>query len=602
MSEGISEGNVENNSTPSDEIGTVVGMSAQASSLSNFFKWNQYKTVNQYNLFFLGINIVMGSAIDIDFHSGYWVLLFNTLLTGIGYILLTSSLAEMTSALPFSGGIYGIVRAFIHPFAGFYVACFELLINVFYIALSVRSFALLPIQAGVLPAYYYLVYCFVIYVAILSVCLIGGKIFWLSNLLIGITCLVIILIYILGGIEYANFAKWKHTDRPFQFGQVMVYLPDPSLTYLGVQYLPLASNLVPEARKDVPFAMVATVAVVFPLIISVITIANSVGPGFKALSTEDHPLIFTFSKILNLSIPLSHFMGLPGLFSTCFSFMYCFGRQASTMAGSGLLPPSFLWTLPGFGTPYVPLIAVTIFSFILNILAHHFNKTVSFTYSYICCMSTYIVVIAFFLSYLRFIDNYSSLQRYYRSPFGKIGAILGIGIFTLCMISVIGFQGTSGYASVMVVAGLSAILVFIFRTVLKGSHEFSEEEKNELFKAYLITGKYLQIPNTLLLCLTCFLVANQNSKQRIRKKAFDLARNSTSSSNATKNISSTNKVLGSNLSPICGSSADDQREDSQHLQSVREQSISDCGQPNLISPETTVDKSISVFRSVRIHP
>ena len=107
-------------------------------------KLNHYPNITRFDLAFLAVNIIIGSAIHINFSSGYWILLFNTILTGVGYILLASSLAEMTSALPFSGGIYGVVRAFIHPFVGFYVACFELLINVFYLTLSVRYFSLLP--------------------------------------------------------------------------------------------------------------------------------------------------------------------------------------------------------------------------------------------------------------------------------------------------------------------------------------------------------------------------------------------------------------------------------------------------------------------------
>jgi amino acid transporter len=453
------------------------------------WKWNEFPVVSRYNLFFLGLSFVVGSVIDVEFSGGYWILLFNTFLMGIGYFLLASSLAEMTSALPFSGGIYGIVRAFIHPFAGFYVACFELLINFFFIALSVHSFSLLPIQGGHVREDMFLMLCLATYIAVVMISLVGGKAFWWSNTAIGVTCLVFLLIYIFGSINHAEFSHWKHQDseKGFTIFGVMRYLLDPSKTYLGVQYLPLASNFVPEARKDVPFAMMTTVIVVFPLIIAVITIASSIPPGYDILVQEDHPLVFGFSKIFGTSVAQSHFFGFPGLLATCFSFVFCFGKQASTMAGSGLLPSSFSWTLPGFGTPYVPLITISIASFLLNIFGYYYEDQLIEIYQEICCMSICIVFIAFFVAYIRFIDHYSSLERYYRSPFGKSGAILGIGIFGLCFVAVLGFQD-SGFMAVGVLLGLSLIIWAIFRSVLHGNHEYSEAEKNELFKAYLITG------------------------------------------------------------------------------------------------------------------
>ena len=326
---------------------------------------------------------------------------------------------------------------------------------------------------------------------------------------------------------YANFSAWKHADQAFTIKPILQYLPESSLSYLGIQYLPLASKLLPEARKDVPIVMMGSIAFLFMLIIAVITVASSISPGFDELSAEDHPLIFGFSRIFGTSVYPSHLFGLPGLLSACFSFMYCFGRQASTMAGSGLLPPSFLWTLPGFGTPYVPLIIVTLVAFVLDVFSYIFeNTSLAEVYLFICCMSTYIVFVAFFVAYIQFVDHYSSLQRYYRSPFGKIGAVIGILIFGFCMVGLLGFQ-ESGYVAIVVLSGISLIIIGIFKFILKGSHEFSEEEKNELFKAYLIT-------------------ANKISKNRIRNRSSQVAsKSSNAGGSASASASATTKRVGS---------------------------------------------------------
>eukprot|EP01039_Chlorochromonas_danica_P020408 gene20408-24913_t len=80
--------------------------------------------------------------------SGYWVLLVSAIFPSLGYIILTFCVAEMTSALPFSGGIYGIVRAFTTPMLGFVVAVFEIMLNVSYVSPVVYLLGSLPARYG----------------------------------------------------------------------------------------------------------------------------------------------------------------------------------------------------------------------------------------------------------------------------------------------------------------------------------------------------------------------------------------------------------------------------------------------------------------------
>lgn len=444
--------------------------------------------VSRFDLILLASNIVIGSFIDIDFTGGYWVLLFNTILSGVGYILLAYSLAEMTSALPFSGGIYGIVRAFLHPFMGFYISIFELMINLFYLAFAVHSLASLPKQAGAAQSdSNFLVFCLLVYICIFIVCLLGGKVFWYINNILGLLCLVIICIYILGAIPTADFSSWKHADGPFTIQEVMTRLPGPSLTYLGIQYLPLNSKFTKDPKNDTPYVMIWTVAIIFVLCISVITVASSQYPGYDVLAREDHPLTYGFANIFGITLSQAHYLGFPSLFATCFTFLYSFGRQASSMASSGLLPEILKRELPIVNTPYVALLCVTICCMVFNIFLYYYEGDLLRRYIRICGLSTYIVFISFFIAYIQFKKNYSSLQRSISSPFGLTGAYLGIIIFILCMIAALGFQN-HGYSEFILLV-LVSLTIIVFYVWVLGTQEFSEEEKNELFKAYLISGK-----------------------------------------------------------------------------------------------------------------
>eukprot|EP01040_Poterioochromonas_malhamensis_P001405 gene1405-biopygen183 len=53
---------------------------------------------------------------------GIYALWFNLLFSASGFICLSLCMGEMSSALPFSGGVFGFVRAALGPFFGFMVA------------------------------------------------------------------------------------------------------------------------------------------------------------------------------------------------------------------------------------------------------------------------------------------------------------------------------------------------------------------------------------------------------------------------------------------------------------------------------------------------
>eukprot|EP00599_Poterioochromonas_sp_BG-1_P015568 CAMPEP_0173155142 /NCGR_PEP_ID=MMETSP1105-20130129/13924_1 /TAXON_ID=2985 /ORGANISM="Ochromonas sp., Strain BG-1" /LENGTH=175 /DNA_ID=CAMNT_0014071501 /DNA_START=194 /DNA_END=718 /DNA_ORIENTATION=- len=175
----------------------------------------------------------------------------------------------------------------------------------------------------------------------------------------------------------------------------MITLPKSSLTYLGIQYLPLNSKFTKDPKNDVPQIMILIVFLIFALTISVITVAYSQDPGYDELSEEEHPLTFGFSNILGITTENAHFLDIPGMFANCFTFMYCFGKQASSMADSGLIPEAMKQELPILKTPYVALIIVTIICFVLNIFLFYYEEELLLRYSLVLALSTYIVFICF---------------------------------------------------------------------------------------------------------------------------------------------------------------------------------------------------------------
>lgn len=79
------------------------------------FHWIKTKHLNQIDIFLFVMSMVLGKQFDNSFEEGFYSSLAAMIFTALGYIFLAFCLAEMSSSLPFSGGIYGFVRAFTLP-------------------------------------------------------------------------------------------------------------------------------------------------------------------------------------------------------------------------------------------------------------------------------------------------------------------------------------------------------------------------------------------------------------------------------------------------------------------------------------------------------
>lgn len=301
--------------------------------------------------------------------------------------------------------------------------------------------------------------------------------------------LVLFLIYIIGSCTYADFETWgrgNHGDS-FNGEDFMKEIPLVSTMYLGMQLIPLVCRWTPEPKKDVPITMNISMIVFALICFGLITTAVSQYPGIDKLTERATPLTYGFARIFNMELASARWINIPILFSTAFAFIFFCGRQASCMAKSALIPEAFHYYTPFFHTPYVSLLAFTGLSFLLNVVVYY-NEDLIRNFYLVTALSSFIVYIAALVGYIRFHHKYSSLERYFKSPFGVWGAYIGIMIFGCCFIGGALFQYDRFVSiGIILVTGLLAFLYFLF---LSGEHVFSEEEKQELFKAYLVNGMF----------------------------------------------------------------------------------------------------------------
>ena len=232
--------------------------------------------------------------------------------------------------------------------------------------------------------------------------------------------------------------------------------------------------------------MVALFFTAFGLIFTSCTQA----PGTTALVSSSMPLNAGFMKMFNLTPLQVMWLNFPAVYGNFYGFVWAYGRQFASMAKSGLMPEFMGWMTPVTDTPWVGLVVGSVISFSLALICYNnsfyynFTNDVKSTYA----LSSYVIYVFMFISYIIFKHKYTSLERSYSSPFGIYGAFVGMGVFaihTVCILIYMKDSLTPLYI-MLVTTALTTIYYFL---VLHGNQQFSEEEKEKLFKAYLINGK-----------------------------------------------------------------------------------------------------------------
>jgi ethanolamine permease len=378
------------------------------------------------------------------FESGFWATFTSILLNGTGYTCLACCLAEMSSTLSFSGGIYGFVRAFLGPFAGYVVSRYELIMNISYVSSLTLLLGSMPTYGGLSskelePVWWVIMYTICVLIAI-SGC--NKRSYWMFIKAIGGISLLLIVIYILGSFAFVDFDRYADGGNGIDGVKFFDRVHHTAGMFRGIQYLPLVSFLMENPKRDIPRAMCCGMVTLLVTAIGLLFTVASQAPGAEAVKYAKLPLTYGFSRIFHLAYNQAVWLTLPAMFANFYGFIWAYGRQMSSMAKSGILPEMFGYMTIETDTPYVSLIAGTIISFTFALLAFYDLPNVTFQNDLkrMYMLSTYVVFVISFLAYIQFKEKYSSLTRTYSSPLGIYGAFLGIGIFAIDTIGVVVFE------------------------------------------------------------------------------------------------------------------------------------------------------------------
>lgn len=446
---------------------------------------------SKWDIWMLGMTIVVGGQYfswNVGVEAGLYSYLIAYFLIASAYITLCCCTSEVTGALPFAGGAYGLSRCTLGFFPGYLIGCCEALEYIAYVATSVVSLAQMIIQAAPILAGLEPAIALVFYLSALFFHIRGDRAFWRFNMAIGSISIFIVLLYCFGSLPYVNFAKYA--DDPSMrfvngFSGFMKALPLASWFFVGVEALSLASDQVAQPKTSVPFAQISCVLTLFVTGIMVFFVTVSLPPGISHLPSELVPFNNCFELLFQIPHHMATILSIPATYGTAFGFMWCYGNLIAAMAQSHLLPPFLARTTNRCGVPYAGICFGSFLSYLICLLVHFVPSVGLYLFS-ICITCAFMSYTGQCIGYISLKLNYRNIKSSsFRNPFGIGGALYSMAIWITGIVAIAGYQGNGG-VEIAVLGGIVGLLAIYYYTYAKKRQIFSTQENRVLLVAHVM--------------------------------------------------------------------------------------------------------------------
>ena len=414
----------------------------------------------------LGITIVIGGQYfswNAGLGAGFGSYVIATGLIATAYICLCCSVSELASTMPFAGGGYGLARVTLGFYTGFLIGCCEIIEYIVYVSISVLSLGtMFGHITGMDPKFEPLVWV-ASYVSAVSVYCYGGRLFWIVNMLLAISSFVILVIYCLGSLKFADFRNAQYvtwdsltTSLPAEisgggsgtawfvggFSSFMYVLPLPAWFYVGIESINFACTDIDEPKKNMPKSSLTCIATLVVTSFAVLFISSSLpltadtSDPSSSLATSSAPLSIGFRLMFNITDAAAMALSLPATYATAFGFIFSYGRLMISMSESRLLPRCFrkMHSLAYITGSLISFGVCLLVYFVPLVNKYLFNITI---------LSGFCAYTSQLYGFIMLRTRFKSLPRKFHSPVGIPGAVVGIIIFLMGIVSVVGFQRDS---------------------------------------------------------------------------------------------------------------------------------------------------------------
>jgi ethanolamine permease len=459
-----------------------------------------------WSLWALGV----GAVISGDFYGwnlgldagGFGGLLIAGIVITVMYYGLCFSIAEMSPALPHTGGAYSFSRSAMGPWGGFITGLAENMEYVITPAVVVGAMGFLSHDivfdlTGAdgwwnSPVLWWAIF----YIIFVGINIMGIEITMRFTVAITVAALGILAFFYVAVLVSRSFDASLLTNIPPEEGGtsflpkgiagIFPALPFAIWFYLAIEELPLAAEESHDPKRDIPRATMWGLTTLVLFAVLTLFLNTGVGGGAAEVGTSATPLFDGFKAVFGegTAASLLALVGLIGLIASFFTIIYAYGRNTYSLSRAGYFPQRLSITHPTRHTPYVALIAGAVVGYVVALVIYFLGQSESAVAGKIVgallYMAVFGAVISYFMQCLAFImlrRRLPDIERPYRSPVGVWGAAIAGAIALVALVSLFFnpdyFPGVVGTAVYFVLGLIYFAIAGRHKLVLSPEEEFA---------------------------------------------------------------------------------------------------------------------------------
>jgi ethanolamine permease len=435
------------------------GVTYRQADASYFERRSLRRFAGVWSLWALGV----GAVISGDFFGwnygllsgGFGGLLVATVIVAVMYIGLCFSIAELSPALPHTGGAYSFGRTAFGPWGGFLTGLAESIEYVLtpavivvgiggYVGTIAENAFGLALPAPLWWACFYAVF--------VGINIAGVELTFRITVAVTVIALLVLVVFWIGALPHF---RWEHALSvvpepggtawfPKGLSGISASLPFAIWFFLAIEQLPLAAEESHDPKRDMPRGLLWGLATLIVAAILTLFLNAGIAPGAAVVGASEEPLFLAFRTILGdgAGSTILALAAVAGLVASFHAIIYAYGRNIYSLARAGYFPTWMSKTHPTRNTPHVALIIGAISGFAIALAIKYGNALFGDVpvAGVLLNMAVFGAVIAYIMqmaAYLR-IKSMTSLERPYESPLGRSGAIVAgaIAVATLVFLFV----------------------------------------------------------------------------------------------------------------------------------------------------------------------
>lgn len=404
-----------------------------------------------WSLWALGV----GAVISGDFFGwnfglaagGFGGLLIATVVITVMYTGLCFSIAEMTAALPHTGGAYSFARSAMGPWGAYITGLaenMEYILTPAVIVVGIGGYlgAIFGTPDAVEPIWW-----LAAYTVFVGLNVAGVEATFRFTVLITLLALGILLVFWISALPHFSL-EWALNVEPTNGGSrwlpkgpsgVVAALPFAIWFFLAIEELPLAAEEAHTPARDLPRGILFGLLTLVLSAFLTLFLNSGVAPGAAVLGTSDEPLFVGFRTIFGdgLGAKALALVAVTGLVASFHTIIFAYGRQIYSLSRAGYFPRWLSQTHPTRQTPQAALVVGALLGYAVAFGIGSFGPDHPVG-AVLLNMAVFGAVIAYALQMLSFILlrlRLPNMKRPYRSPLGIPGAALALLIAVITLIA-----------------------------------------------------------------------------------------------------------------------------------------------------------------------